>query len=57
MTNKSQSAQEMIIYDLGSSTEMPQKQKPEVFGPDKIEKEYGLAKPKRKMIKAKILSE
>lgn len=56
-TDKSRSTDETLDYDLGPGTEIYEKKETDVLSPDKIEKEYGLAKPRRTLIKAKILSE
>lgn len=57
-TNEDNSLEEKFTYPGGTSTEGSSEQRePEVTGEIEIEKEYGLAKPRRKVIKAKIFPE
>lgn len=56
--NRINSFEELITYLTGTVTEgSVEQQEPEITGKIKIEKEYESAKPRRKVIKAKIFSE
>lgn len=57
-TNEDNSLEETITYLDSTSTEgSSEPREPEVTGEVEIGKEYGLAKPRRKVIKAKIFPE
>jgi len=57
-TNEDNSLEEKITYFDSTSTEgSSEPREPEVTGEVEIRKEYGLAKPRRKVIKAKIFPE
>lgn len=53
--NEYSSLEETITYPGGTATEgSPEQREPEVTGEVEIEKEYGLSKPRRKVVRAKI---
>jgi hypothetical protein len=57
-TNEDNSPEETTTYTDGTSTEgSSEPREPEVTGEVEIKKEYDLAKPRRKVIKAKIFPE